>query len=67
MIPPGSAWNLPPTPKQVRAIARFCLYRGIKEPLEEKPKNRWEASCLIQELKESRQAARSINKPGERS
>jgi len=50
MIAPDSTWNLPPTVKQTRTIARLCRARGITEPLEEQPSNRLEASRLIRQL-----------------
>jgi hypothetical protein len=41
----------PPTVKQIRAITRLCLLRGIKEPLEEKVSNTIEARNLIYRLR----------------
>ena len=46
-IPKHSSWNLPPTPKQVRAIARLAQQLGYYEPVENKPANRWEARNMI--------------------
>lgn len=46
-INPASSWNLKPTPKQVRSIAKLCSQLGITEPLEERPSNRVEARRLI--------------------
>ncbi len=53
-IPPASSWTLPPTGRQVSAITRLCIQLGIKEPLEDKPSNRWEARRLLYELNEKR-------------
>jgi hypothetical protein len=53
MIAPDSTWNLPPTGRQTRTIARLCRARGITEPLEERPSNRLEASRLIRQLAKS--------------
>jgi len=50
-ILPSSTMNLPPTPKQVRAIAKLCQQQGITEPLEEKMANRREARDLIYALR----------------
>jgi hypothetical protein len=50
-IPPESSLNLPPTGRQARAITKLCLYKGISEPLEERPSNRREARNLIYELR----------------
>ena len=49
-----SSWTLPPTPKQVRAIARLAQQLGIKEPLEEKVSTRWEARQQLHELNKMR-------------
>ena len=46
-IPKASSWNLPPTPKQVRAITRLAQALSYHEPVENKPSNRWEARNLI--------------------
>lgn len=53
-IPPASSWTLPPTGRQTVAITRLCIQLGIKEPLEDKPSNRWEARRLLYELKQKR-------------
>ncbi len=53
-VPPASSWMLDPTAKQLRAIARECSFAGIKEPLENKPSNRWEARRLLNELRTRR-------------
>jgi len=50
-ILPTSTWNLPPTEWQVGAITRLCIQKKIKEHLEHKPSNRWEARNLIYELR----------------
>jgi hypothetical protein len=49
-IAPDSTWNLPPTIRQTRMIARLCRAKGITEPLEERPSTRLEASRLISQL-----------------
>ena len=41
----------PPTVKQRRCIARYCIWKGIKEPLEEKVSNTMEARNLIYRLR----------------
>ena len=46
----ASSWLLPPTSRQVAAITRLCMRKGIRESLEEKPSNRWEARQLLYEL-----------------
>lgn len=51
-IPKSSTWNLPPTPKQVRAITKLCLRFGINDALEETVRTRWEARQLIYKLRE---------------
>ena len=53
-IYPASSWQLPPTSKQCRAIARLAQYLGIKEPIEDTPSNRWEARQLIYTLNQKR-------------
>ena len=59
-IPKASSWNLPPTDKQIRAIARLATILGYHEPVEEKPSSRWEARNLImgfrEELKRRKQS-----------
>ncbi len=55
-IPPTSSWALPPTGKQLSAIARLAAQLGIKEPIEEGPTNRWEARRLMHDLNERRKA-----------
>ncbi len=55
-IPSASSWTLPPTGRQVAAITRLCQQLGIREPLEEKPSNRWEARRLLYELRQKRAA-----------
>jgi len=50
-IPPSSSMNLPPTPRQIRAIAKLCQQHGITEPLEERVSNRREARDLIYGLR----------------
>lgn len=49
-VPPASSLNLPPTAKQCRRIALFCMALGEREPLEELVRNRWEARNLIYDL-----------------
>lgn len=46
----ASSWLLPPTARQTAAITRLCMRKGVREPLEEKPSNRWEARQLLYEL-----------------
>lgn len=46
----ASSWLLPPTARQEAAITRLCMQKGIKEPLEDRPSNRWEARQLLYEL-----------------
>ena len=53
-IYPSSSWTLPPTGRQVRAIARVAQQLGITEPIEDKPSNRWEARRLLYELNQRR-------------
>jgi hypothetical protein len=53
-IPKHSSWNLPPTPKQVRAIAKLAAQLGYHEPAENKPSNRWEARNMIRGFLEER-------------
>ncbi len=50
----SSSWQLPPTPKQRRAIARLAQQLGIMEPIEDTPSNRWEARLLIYQLNQRR-------------
>ena len=50
LVPQTSSLNLPPTARQCRRIALFCLAMGIREPLEEKVANRREARNLIYDL-----------------
>ena len=52
----NSSWRLPPTSRQIYAITRLAAQLGIKEPIEEKPSNRWEARRLLYELNEQRKA-----------
>ena len=40
-----------PTVKQVRAITKLCIFKGIKEPLESKVSNTIEARNLIYRLR----------------
>lgn len=58
-IPPHSSWNLPPTPRQIRAITSLCASLGFQEPHEEKVRTRYEARNMIaglrEELKKRRQ------------
>lgn len=49
-----SSWRLPPTGGQIAAITRLCQQQGIKEELENKPSNRWEARQLLYELSKRR-------------
>lgn len=44
-------WSLPPTIQQTTAIARLCLANRIYEPLEETVSTRWEARCMIYDLR----------------
>ena len=55
-IQPSSSWTLPPTGRQVRAIALIAQQLGITEPIEDTPSNRWEARRLLYELNERRKA-----------
>ena len=48
---PNSTWLDPPTPAQIRAITRMCIYLRIREPLEERVSTRKEARDLIYELR----------------
>lgn len=57
-ISPDSSWNLPPTDNQVRTIAQYCMWNGIREPLEERPSNRWEARDLIYRLRKEKKRKR---------
>lgn len=54
----ASSWTLPPTGRQVRAIARKCQQLGIREHLEDKPTNRWEARQMLYELSQRRKEVR---------
>ena len=45
-----SSWTLPATSRQVAAVARMCIRKGIREHLEEKPMTRWEARRLLYKL-----------------
>jgi len=56
---PSSSWNLPPTPKQVRAITKLCAQLGYQQPHEEKVKTRWEARNLLAGLREERKRRQS--------
>jgi len=58
-IPKISSWNLPPTPKQVRAIAKLCAQLGYQQPHEEKVRTRWEARNLLAGLREERKRRQS--------
>lgn len=49
-----SSWRLPPTDKQTRAITQLCIEQGIKEPLENRPSNRWEARKVMHDLRAMR-------------
>ena len=60
-IPKASSWNLPPTPKQVRAIARIATILGYHEPVEYKPSNRWEARNMIAGFREELKKRRNQN------
>jgi len=51
-IPKASSWNLPPTPRQVKAIARMATILGYHEPVENKPANRWEARNMLAGFRE---------------
>jgi len=53
-----SSWRLPPTAGQTVAITHLCQQLGIKEPLEDKPSNRWEARRLMHELRQRRRYER---------
>ncbi|KKN54528.1 hypothetical protein LCGC14_0591200 [marine sediment metagenome] len=53
-ISPASSWALPPTGRQVVAITRLAMQLGIKEPIEDKPSNRWEARRMIYDLTQQR-------------
>jgi hypothetical protein len=51
-IPPNSSWLLPPTPKQIQAIARLAQALKYYEPVEEKVRTRLEARNIIAGFKE---------------
>jgi len=51
-VMPISTMNLPPTPKQVRAIAKLAQRLNIMEAVEETPKSRLEARNLIYRMRE---------------
>ena len=53
-----SSWRLPPTGRQIVAITRLCMQLGIKEPLEDKPSNRWEARQILYDLNQRRKEKR---------
>ena len=57
-IPAYSSWNLPPTPKQVRAITRLAQQLGYHDAVENKPTNRWEARNMIMGFVEERNKRR---------
>jgi len=58
VIHKASSWNLPPTPKQVRAITRLAQQLGYHEPVENKPTNRREARDMITGFREERNKRR---------
>ena len=58
-ISPYSSWQLPPTPKQVRAITKLAASLGYHEPVEEKVRTRWEARNLIAGFREEQRKRRS--------
>lgn len=47
----ASSWNLPPLPKQIRAITKLAQQLGISDPVENDPRNRLEARNLIYRLR----------------
>ncbi|KKN74224.1 hypothetical protein LCGC14_0393100 [marine sediment metagenome] len=53
-IEANSSWQLPPTPKQVRAITRLAVQLGYHEPVENKPRTRKEARDMIAGFREER-------------
>lgn len=54
--------DLPPTPRQVRAIARLCIILNIKEAIEEKVRNRMEARNALYELRAALQGNKNKSK-----
>jgi len=58
-IPKHSTWNLPPTGRQIRAIALLAQQLGYHEPVENKPSNRWEARNMIAGFREERNRRRN--------
>ena len=57
-IEPSSSWNFPPTPKQIRAIARLAQRLGYHEPVEDRPSTRWEARDMIAGFREEERKRR---------
>ena len=55
-IEPASSWTLPPTGRQLSAIARLAEQLGINAPIEDKIATRWEARQLIWKLEQERRA-----------
>ena len=55
-IEPASSWTLPPTGRQLSAIARLAQQLGIEAPIEDKIATRWEARQLLWELEKERRA-----------
>ena len=49
--PAASSMNLPPTPKQIRAITKLATALGISDPIENDPRNRREARNLIYHMR----------------
>ena len=60
-VQPSSNWALPPTGPQRRDIARLCTQLGIRELLEERPSNRWEARGLQYRLMQARKYRRATH------
>lgn len=52
VIKPSSSWNLPPTAKQARAIAKLAQILGYHEPVEETVATRLEARNIIMGFRE---------------
>ena len=55
-IEPTSSWTLPPTGRQLSAIARLAQQLGIEAPIEDKIATRWEARQLLWKLEQERRA-----------
>lgn len=48
------AWDLPATGRQCRAIAKLCIFAGIRDEPELRPMTRLEARDMIYQLRTKR-------------